>query len=313
MPLNRTSFDAAEFARTFQHRYAAVNGGVRLHYVIGGRGEPVVLLHGWPTSWYEWRRVMPALVEAGHTVIAVDLRGLGDSDRPEAGYDKRTLAEDVYQLVRQLGYERVDLAGHDWGTSTAFALAHAHPEVVRRLVLTDNVLPGLPAGGRSWDDLNGHFWHHQFNAEPDLPEMLVTGRERPFLAWFYRKLTEDWGAFTPDYLDEFTRVYSSMGGLRAGFSYYRALDEDARQNQEYARTKLHMPVLVVTARLTVADMLHQQVRPVVENYRGTILEGCGHFLPIECPDQLLGQLLPFLREGTERAGVGRPPAKAPSR
>jgi len=305
MSLNRTPFDATAFSRTFQHRYATVNGGVRLHYVIGGQGEPVVLLHGWPTSWYEWRRVMPALAEAGHTVIAVDLRGLGDSDRLETGYDKRTLAEDVYQLIRRLGLDRVVLVGHDWGTSTAFALAHEHPEAVRRLVLTDNVIPGLPAGDKSWDDLNSHFWHHHFNAEPDLPEALVAGRERLFLTWFYRKLTTDWGAFTPDYVDEFTRDYSGMGGLRVGFSYYRALDMDARQNQEYAKTKLRMPVLVVTARLTVADMLHQQLRPVVEDYRGTILEGCGHFLPIECPDQLLGQVLPFVNESDSAKGAAR--------
>ena len=303
MPGNRTPFDSAAFFRVFQHRTAVVSEGVHLHYVIGGMGEPVVLLHGWPTSWYEWRRIMPALIAAGHTVVAVDLRGLGDSDRPQSGYEKRTLAGDVYDLIRQLGFDHVLLVGHDWGTSTAFALAHEHPELVRRLVLTDNVIPGLPAGSRSWDDLNSHFWHHHFNAEPDLPEALATGRERLFLTWFYRKLTADWAAFPPDYLDEVTRVYSGLGGLRAGFSYYRALEADARQNRDYAKTKLPMPVLVVTARLTVADMLHEQLRPVVADYRGTIIEGCGHFLPIECPDQLLGQLLPFLDGGGDTKAV----------
>lgn len=152
---NLTDFDSKTFARTFMHHTACVNG-IRLHYVQGGQGDPVMLLHGWPTSWYEWRRVM--LILAKHyTVIAVDMRGLGDSDKPPAGYDKRTMASDIYQLCQQLGFQHISLVGHDWGTSVAFALAHEHPELIRSLVLTDNVIPGLSAGSRDWNALNDHF------------------------------------------------------------------------------------------------------------------------------------------------------------
>lgn len=293
METNITDFDPNTFARTFTHHTAYVNGGIRLHYVRGGQGEPVVLLHGWPTSWYEWRRVMPILAKH-YTVIAVDMRGLGDSDKPLASYDKRTMALDIYQLCQQLGFQRISLVGHDWGTSVAFALAHEHPELIRRLVLTDNVIPGLSALSRSWNVLNDHFWHHHFNAEPDLPEELVAGRERIYLTWFYRKLTYNLAAFTNDYVDEFVRVYTLPGSLRAGFNYYQALDEDARQNQEYAKQKLKMPVLVVTADRTVGDMLHQQVQPLAEDYRGTVLKNCGHFIPIERPNELAELVLNFL-------------------
>ena len=140
-------FDEESFSQTFTHHTAIVNG-VRLHYVTGGHGDAVVLLHGRPTSWYEWRPVMPLLAHH-YTLIVPDLRGLGDSDKPESGYDKRTLASDIYRLCRQMGYTKIDLVGHDWGSSTAFALAHEHPEFVRRVVFTDNVIPGLNAGSRT--------------------------------------------------------------------------------------------------------------------------------------------------------------------
>jgi pimeloyl-ACP methyl ester carboxylesterase len=117
--------NAAEFNRTFTHHTANVNN-VRLHYVIGGQGEPVVLLHGFAETWYMWRRIMPELAKR-YTVIVPDLRGAGDSDKPATGYDKRTLAEDIYQLAQQLGYQRIFLVGHDIGLMVSYAYATAHP------------------------------------------------------------------------------------------------------------------------------------------------------------------------------------------
>ena len=142
--------------------------------------------------------------------------------------------------------------------------------------------------------MNDHFWHHHFNAEPDLPEALVSGRERIYLTWFYRKLTVNLAAFTPDYYDEFTRVYSETGSLHAGFSYYRTLDEDATQNRMYAQQKLPMPIFVVTADHTVGMMLHDQLKPLAADYRGIVLKDCGHFIPIERPKELTDLILAFL-------------------
>ncbi len=292
-------FDPAAFARAgFRHAKAEVAPGVRLHYVVGGpEGGPVVLLlHGWPTTWYEWRRVMPLLAARGYHVLAPDLRGLGESDRPAAGYDKATPAEDVFTLGRGLGVERAFVLGHDWGCSTAFALAHLHPEFVRRVIFTENVVPGLGIPGEAdWDTLNSRWWHHAFHATPDLPESLIAGRERTYLGYLYAH----W-AFNPDFLDEFTRAYAAPGALRAGFAYYRALGEDARRNQEFAKTKLPMPALVITAKYQVNEILNKQLQPVLADYRGLIFDRCAHFLSIECPQEEAAQADAFFREGENR-------------
>jgi pimeloyl-ACP methyl ester carboxylesterase len=120
---------------------ASVNG-IQLHYVIGGQGDPVVLLHGWPQTWYEWRHIMPALAK-NYTVIAPDPRGLGDSSKPITGYDGKTVAEDIHQLVTQLGFKDIFLMGHDWGAQTAYSYAAAYPNNVSKLVLMDFSFPGF--------------------------------------------------------------------------------------------------------------------------------------------------------------------------
>jgi alpha-beta hydrolase superfamily lysophospholipase len=129
---------------TFSHHMAVVNG-IQIHYVIGGHGLPVVLLHGWPETWYEWHKVMPALAKK-YTVIVPDLRGLGDSSKPLTGYDGKTTAEDIHQLVSQLGFKDIFLVGHDWGVQVAYSYAAAHPNEVRRLVILDIPVPGIGPG-----------------------------------------------------------------------------------------------------------------------------------------------------------------------
>lgn len=276
-----------KFSRIFQHYTADVNG-VQLHYVRGGSGAPVVLLHGWSTTWYEWHKIMPALAQ-NYTVIAPDLRGLGDSSKPETGYDKRTLAEDVYQLVRQLSYPRIFLVGHDLGGQVAYAYASAHPQEVRRLVIMEVPIPGLPA----WDEVTKDIWHFGFHAIPELPEALVAGRERTYLNYFYTS-----GAYQPPALkevqiSEYVRAYSDPKSLHAGFEYYRAFPKDAEHNQEYAKTKLPMPVLTMGGETSLKDGLLKQLQPVSENVRNQIVPRAGHWIPDERPDFLIEQLLAF--------------------
>src|SRR6266851_3074817 len=151
----------------FTHHTIALDD-VRLHYVTAGRGDPVVLLHGWPQTWYEWRKVIPALAER-YTVIAPDMRGLGDSSKPATGYDKRTIADDIYQLVRQLGFERVLLVGHDWGGPVAYAYASAHPANVRKLVILDVGIPGAGLEDALAFRPTRNIWHIQFHYVRDLP------------------------------------------------------------------------------------------------------------------------------------------------
>lgn len=276
----------------FQHRTARVND-VLLHYVICGQGEPIVLLHGWPQTWYEWRKIMPALAER-YTVIAPDMRGLGDSAKPATGYDKRTIAADIYELVRHLGFERIFLVGHDWGGPVAYAYACAHPEDVRKLVILDVPIPGagleqaLAFRPRS-------VWHIQFHYVRDLPEALIAGRERTYLTWFYRT------AYNPTAIDEqaigeYVRCYSAPGGLRAGFEYYRAIFTDAEHNTENAKTKLKMPALALGGDRGFGELTIRSMNQLAENVRGEVIEHCGHWIPEEQPELLLNRLLGFLSE-----------------
>jgi pimeloyl-ACP methyl ester carboxylesterase len=127
---------------TFSHHTASING-IQMHYVIGGQGDPVVLLHGWPQTWYEWHKVMPALAK-NYTVIAPDLRGLGDSSKPLTGYDGNTTAEDLYQLISQLDLkQKINLVGHDIGVQTAYSYAAIHPDNVSKLVILDVPVLGI--------------------------------------------------------------------------------------------------------------------------------------------------------------------------
>ena len=185
----------------FEHAYAEL-GDVRLHYVTAGKGPAVVLLHGWPQTWYMWREVMSGLAPR-YRVIAPDLRGLGDSSRPADGYDKKTLAQDVWHLVHDvLREESLFVVGHDWGGPTAFALAAQHREAVRRVAIFDVPIPG--------DGTSVFFnnrWHHGFHWESDLPEELTAGREDIYLGFFYR----NWGArpdsISPEAQQEYLRTY----------------------------------------------------------------------------------------------------------
>ena len=271
----------------FEHRMAEVNG-VRLHYVIGGRGPAVVLLHGFPETWYAWRGVMPALAEE-HTVIAPDLRGIGESSLEESGYDKETLAEDVYGLVRSLGFEEVSVVGHDMGAMTAYAYAREHREETSRLVLMGAALPGFgleefmdfsePKGGR---------YHLVFFQQPGVPERLIRGRERYYLGRF----TGGEDVVGAEALDEYVRAYSRPGRLGAALGQYRAIYGDAEDNREKAMPKLEMPVLALGCGS--AEPALGSARRVAENVEAGVVEDAGHYLHEERPEEVADRLLGFL-------------------
>jgi pimeloyl-ACP methyl ester carboxylesterase len=279
-----------------EHHFAELDD-VLLHYVTAGSGPPLVLIHGWPQTWFEWRRIMPALAER-YTVIAPDMRGLGDSSRPLTGYDKQTVARDIWQVVNgKLGHDRFFLAGHDWGGPTAYALATQHPAAVRRLAIVDVVIPGdggdFSQGGRRW--------HHQFHMTPDLPEALMQGREDVYLRWFYREFSYLPTAIGEDEIKEYLRTYRQPGAMRAGFSYYRALPQDAATNREIiARMKLDMPVLAIggaksRGRGTEPE---ESLKRAATNVRGVVVPDCGHFIPEEQPEILARLFLDFFGEET---------------
>lgn len=280
-------------ASVFAH-HSATFDGVRLHYVTAGRGDPVVLLHGWPQTWFEWRRIIPTLAQH-YTVIAPDMRGLGDSSRPQTGYDKRTIANDIYQLVRSLGFEKILLVGHDWGGPVAYAYACAHPADIRKLVILDVTIPN-----ENWDRIpqisrKGGIWHLAFHNVRDLPEALVAGRERIYLSWFYRTGYNP-SAISEEEIDEYVRCYSAPGALRAGFEYYRAIFTDIDHNKENAKTKLKMPVMAYGGDRGFRNAPLHSMKELAENVRGGMIERCGHWIAEERPEFLIEQLLAFFGE-----------------
>jgi pimeloyl-ACP methyl ester carboxylesterase len=281
---------------TFSHHMASVNG-IQLHYVTGGQGDPIVLLHGWPQTWYEWHHIMPSLAK-NYTVIVPDLRGLGDSSKPVTGYDGKTTAEDIYQLISQLGFNQpILLVAHDIGSQTAYSYAAAHPNNVSKLVIMDFIFPGFipPEFGE-----NGPWWF-AFHQTPNLPESIVEGKERQYLSWFYKGLAYNPDAITEEEIDRYVSHYSSPGGMRAGFEYYRAFSQDAEDNKESAgQGKLTMPVLVLSGDIYPAlggdfpgSTTLNSTQALAENVQGVIVPFSGHWIPEEQPNFVLDQLSKF--------------------
>ena len=290
-----TRVDQPSFDATFTHHTAVANG-VHLHYVTGGQGDPVVLLHGWPQTWYEWRQVMPALAEH-YTVIVPDMRGLGDSAKPPTGYDARTVAADIHELVQQLGYSSVFLAGHDLGAWVAYAYAAAHRDEVRRLAVLEIIPADDPILSFTTLNPQGSLWHFSFHFLRDLPEALIAGRERLYLSWFYRYGAYNPAAIDEAAIDEYVRCYASEGGLRSGFEYYRALFTNIEQTKEDARTKLEVPLLALGGAASLGQVLAQEWPKYAANVQAEVVPQAGHWIPEEQPALLRERLLAFFGEG----------------
>lgn len=270
------------------HHTATANG-VRLHYVEAGRGEPVVLLHGWPQTWREWRNVIPALASE-HRVIAPDLRGLGDSERPAAGYDAVTLAADVGELLAGLGATPAHVVGHDLGGPVAYALAATRRDAVRTLALIECPLPGVGDPVTAIPATGEPAWHFAFHAARDIPEALVAGRERLYLTYFYRHFAYDPSAIGDDDIAEYARCYAAPGALRAGFEQYRAMPETAAALAELAKTPLDIPVLALGGAACLGDAVLASARRVAQDVRGGTVPRSGHWVAEERPDYLAEQL-----------------------
>ncbi len=272
-----------------EHRYAHVEG-LKLHYVIAGAGEPLLLIHGFPQTWYEWKGVIDELAK-NYTVIAPDYRGAGESDRPQTGYDKHTMMEDLRGLVHQLGFKRLRVVGHDIGAMVAYRYAAVHPDEVRQLVLMDAPIPGTP----QLDQVRTmrRAWHINFHAERDVAEMLVAGREREYLTFFFKSRFTTPDAISPEDRAVYIAAYSAPGGMRSGFEVYRAWDQDARDNKPYLANKLPMPVLVVGGEMSVSGpWLEIMTHEIASQGRFKLVRNSGHWLceqnPLEVK-RLLGE------------------------
>ena len=283
------------FTDTFSSHFVDI-GELRLHAVIGGAGPPLLLIHGWPQSWYAWRMVMPTLAR-DFEVIAVDQRGIGLSDKPKVGYDSATLANDVAALMDVLGHERFAVYGTDTGMPIAYALAADHPERVDRLVVSEAPLPGISPSPPLFlpPPLNARLWHLTFNQLPaEVNEALVKGREEIFFGAEF-----DASAGTTKLPAETVSYYISTlaadeEALRGSFELYREFPSMIMQNEQRKSRRLTMPVLAIGGEQSGGEGVAATMKLVADDVKGAVLAGSGHWVAEQAPDQLLAELTDFL-------------------
>jgi pimeloyl-ACP methyl ester carboxylesterase len=281
---------AARLPNGFTEKSASVNG-VRINYKIGGKGPVVVLLHGYTQTSHMWLPLMPLLTKS-HTVVAPDLRGIGSSERTKDGYDKKTMAKDVRDLVRQLGFDKVQLVGHDIGLMVAYAYAAQYPGDVSKVVLMDAFLPGVGNWKEVW--LLRDLWHFHFYG--DTPLALVKGRERTYFEHFWNDFAADRTKSVPE-ADRriYAAAYARDGGMRAGFEVFRNFEQDAKDFAAFSATKLGMPFLVLTGEKASGTFLIEQVKLVATNVSGTVVKGSGHWLMEEAPKTVIPMIVEFVK------------------
>lgn len=283
----------------FKNAYAQVNG-VRLHYVTGGEGDPVILLPGWPETWWAYHKIMPELAKT-HRVVSIDFRGMGTSSKPAGGYDKKTMARDISELISQLGYDKVDVVGHDIGAMVAFSLAANHPNQVRKLVMLDVAhpstgylkIPMLPESGTFGDKIDEnhpYLWWFAFHQVKGLPEDLLEGRAGIEQAWFFRYMLKNEAAIDKRDRAVYAAAYSTRDATRAGNGWYQAFDQDIKDSETYS--KLQMPVLGLGG--PGYPRLKSALDAQAENSQTFRMEDSGHFISEEKPDELLNRLSVFL-------------------
>ncbi|MER5319385.1 alpha/beta fold hydrolase [Streptosporangium roseum] len=287
----------------FSSHHAEVNG-IRLHYVEGGSGAPLLLLGGWPQTWWQWNKVMPALARR-YRVIAVDLRGMGSSSKPADGYDKKTMARDIHELVRHLGLTSVSIAGHDIGAMVAYAFAANHPETTTKIALLD-----VPHPDRTWSGFSllpdpdqhvdsvieagarSYLWWFAFNQARGLPEQLLDGRVRLLVDWLFDRQAQEPGSIDERSRQIYADAYSTADAVRAGNGWYQTFNSDIVDEQAYG------PVTAPILALGGDESNYAYLRDLMPS-KGTDVEvievaDCGHYIPEEQPRAVIDAMVSFL-------------------
>lgn len=278
----------------FHSEFADVNG-TRLHYVVGGSGEPVVLLHGWPETWWAYRKLMPRLAER-YRVIAVDHRGIGVPDelKPTDGFTKKNMARDVHELIRSLGYGSAHIVGHDMGAMVGYSFAANHPDATRRLALLDVVHPDESYYSRPMlrrPNTGFNMWWMAFNQVRGLPEQVFAGRGWYLIDWLYTNSLKDQESVTAFDRAVYARAYDTAAGIRATNGYYQAYHQDIEDLKGYG--KVTAPILALAAP-TQYDQVQDQLSRSATDVRMVRVEKSMHWLAEDDPDLVSGELLDFL-------------------
>ena len=284
------SLAAPAFAQAPQSRFAEVNG-VKLHYLVAGAGDPVILVHGYAETSHMWLPLIKEL-QKDHLVIAPDLRGFGESGMPESDYTKATMARDIHALAASLKLGKLRIVGHDIGLMVAYAYAAQYPAEVDRIALMDAFLPGVGDWQSVW--LLRDLWHFHFYGKT--PLALVDGRERIYFEHFWNDFAADPTHSIPEADRVFyARTYAQPGRMRAGFEVFHAFPQDAIDFAQFAKTPLTMPMLVLTGEKASGQTLITQARLVDTRVDGVIIAGSGHWLMEEATDQVVPRLVAFLK------------------
>jgi pimeloyl-ACP methyl ester carboxylesterase len=286
---------AADLPPGFVAAQQPVSGGT-IGYVKGGSGPPLVLLHGWPQTWYEWHNVLPELAKR-YTVIAPDLRGIGLSAPARDGFDKASMAADLHALLTALDVRDPFVVGHDIGGMTAYAFAITYPGEAKKVVIADVPLPGMPHFALIEADPRG--WHFNFHqAEDGIAEVLLSGRVFEYYRWFTNHFAFDDAAVSDDDVRRFAAAYEGVdGGVSAGLGWYRAFPADKEYNASKS-VQLTTPVLLMGGEYSLGPFLEVVKGDFVAKHGGPVetfvVAGSGHWLPEEQPQGFLQGLLDFL-------------------
>jgi pimeloyl-ACP methyl ester carboxylesterase len=287
------------FTTTFESHLIAANG-IRQHAVVGGDGPALLLVHGWPETWYAWRLLMPELAKQ-YTVVAVDQRGIGLTDKPEDGYDAATLAGDLAALMHELGHDRFAVVGHDTGLVIGYALAADHPDRVDRVALAE--VPGPPTPDHSPPlftprHVNDKLWHIAFNRAGEIAERLVEGREAVFFGY---EFAIQGGQVPATAVDYYVKGLSAPGALSGSFGFYRSWDETMAQNAARGARKLTMPVLGIGGEASWGGAVGGALSAVADDVESLVVPGTGHWVAEAAPEVLLEALIAFLAPFGARA------------
>jgi pimeloyl-ACP methyl ester carboxylesterase len=279
------------FPPAFKNELTATNG-TKLYVRVGGKGPAVVLLHGYGETGDMWAPLAAKLAR-DHTVIVPDLRGMGLSERPAGGYDKKTQGQDIAGLLDALKIEKVDLVTHDIGNMVGYAFAAQHPDRVNKFVLIDASLPGVGP----WDDIirNHALWHFSFYG-PDA-ERLVQGRERIYLDRFWNEFSADPKTFDEESRAHYAALYARPGAMHAGFEQFKAFDQDAADNKAFvAAGKLTMPVLAIGGEKSFGPTMATVMRAAATNVTEGIVPHSGHWVMEENPSATIRLIVDFLAQ-----------------
>ncbi|RXG26290.1 pimeloyl-ACP methyl ester carboxylesterase [Leeuwenhoekiella polynyae] len=286
----------------FVNQYATVNG-IELHYVVGGEGEPLICLPGWPQTWYSYHPVVQELSKS-YQVIVVDIRGMGTSEKPERGYDKKTMATDVLELVKKLGFAKVHMMGHDIGGMVAMSFAFNYPELIDKLIVLDGAhpsegilqMPLIPAPGTFGEKMDAQMpyaWWMGFNQVKGLPEKLLEGRFEILLDYLFKYVMIDETIMSSFEREVYASAYNDAESIRASNAWYQAFAKDIEDSKSYQQ--LEMPLLGIGSYVSYNYM--KMGLPYVANNLEVIgILDSGHYMYEEQPEQVIEAVVNFLTE-----------------